>query len=66
MYARTSYADENTQVPTRPSWMLIPFAIRTRLVPLQFHKALKSLGVPRSALRRWIGSSPRHDGLADV
>jgi hypothetical protein len=34
--ARAADADKNAQIPTRPSWMLVPLAVCTDFVALEF------------------------------
>lgn len=63
MYAGTSNADKDTQIPTCPSWMFVSLAIRADLVTFELDKGLEGLGV----LGRPVGRRPsRHQGWVKV
>lgn len=63
MDARTSYTDKDAQVPTGPSWMFVPLAIRADLVTFELDKGLEGLSV----LGRPVGRRPsRHQDWVKV
>lgn len=52
MNTRAAYADEDAEIPRRPSRMLVSFTVSTDLVRLQFQEILDRLLVLGSAVWR--------------
>lgn len=52
MNTRTSYADEDAQIPTGPSRVLVTFAVGADLVAFQFDQGFQRLGILCSPVRR--------------
>lgn len=54
MYARAANADEDAQIPARPSWMLVALAVCAALVAFEFDETLEGGAILLSSVLRRI------------